>query len=159
MIFDNKIIAILSFKFSNQDLNGKLLWMYIWIDFVTVCLWGFVFLRLKKILCVCMCVCQWFSTFIMLCHLNTVLHAVVTPTTKLLSLQLCNCNFAAVLNCNVNICYAGFLICHLCETVMQSSKGIMTSLCACSAHRYQKRASCPGATKLRLSERLICVLK
>jgi hypothetical protein len=35
---------------------------------------------------------------------NAVLHVVETPTTQFFLLLLCNCNFATVVNHNVNIC-------------------------------------------------------
>ena len=46
---------------------------------------------------------QGFSTFLMLQPFNTVPHAVVTPTIKLFLLLLLTYNFAAVMNCKVNI--------------------------------------------------------
>ncbi|MEX5533301.1 hypothetical protein, partial [Pseudomonas syringae] len=46
---------------------------------------------------------QWISTFLMLQPLNTVLHVEVTPTIKLFVLLFHNCNFATVMNHNVNI--------------------------------------------------------
>ena len=36
---------------------------------------------------------------------STVPHVVVTPSIKLFLLLLHNCNFATVMNCNVNICF------------------------------------------------------
>jgi hypothetical protein len=45
---------------------------------------------------------QWFSTLLMLQPFNTVPYVVVTPAIKLLSLLLHNCNFATVMNHNVN---------------------------------------------------------
>lgn len=52
-----------------------------------------------------------FSAFLILRPFNTVPHVVVTANRKIISLLLYNCNFASVLNCNVNIWYAGHLIC------------------------------------------------
>jgi hypothetical protein len=48
---------------------------------------------------------QWFSTFLVLQLFNTVPHAVVTLPThrKIILLLLHNCNFASVMNHNVNI--------------------------------------------------------
>ena len=46
---------------------------------------------------------QCFSTFLMLQPFNTVLHVVVTPNHTIISLLFHNCNFATVMNCNVNI--------------------------------------------------------
>jgi hypothetical protein len=43
---------------------------------------------------------------------NTV-HAMATLNYDAISLLHPNCNFAAVVNRNVNICYAGYLICEL----------------------------------------------
>jgi hypothetical protein len=40
---------------------------------------------------------------LMLGPFNTVPHVVVTPTRKLFSLAFYNCNFATIMNCNVNI--------------------------------------------------------
>lgn len=60
-------------------------------------------------------------TFLMLQPSNTVPHVVVThpPNHELISLLLCNCNFATVANHfatvanhNVNIWYAGYLACN-----------------------------------------------
>lgn len=53
---------------------------------------------------------QGFSTFLMLQPSNTVSHVVVTTDYKFISLLLHNCNFASVMNHNVNIWYAGYLI-------------------------------------------------
>jgi hypothetical protein len=53
---------------------------------------------------------EWFSTFLMLWPFNTVLHVVVTSNHKIISLLLHNCNFAVVINCNVNIWNIGYLI-------------------------------------------------
>ena len=47
----------------------------------------------------------------MLLPFNTVSHVVVTPTIKLSLLLIYNCNFTTVMNHNVNIVYAGCLIC------------------------------------------------
>lgn len=44
---------------------------------------------------------QWFSTFLMLQTFNT---AVVTLNQKIISLLLYSCNFATVVNSNVNVC-------------------------------------------------------
>jgi hypothetical protein len=38
-------------------------------------------------------------------------HVLVTPNHKIISLLLPNCNFATVMNCNVNMPDAGYLIC------------------------------------------------
>ena len=46
----------------------------------------------------------WLSSFLVLWPFNTVPHVVVTPTIKLFSLLLHNCNFATVMNNNANIC-------------------------------------------------------
>ena len=53
----------------------------------------------------------WVSTFLILQLLNTVSHVVVNPNHKIISLLLHNCNFAAIINNNVTISYAGYLIC------------------------------------------------
>lgn len=47
----------------------------------------------------------------MLQPFNMVLHAVVIPNHKIISLLLHNCNLATIMNHNTNIFYAGFLIC------------------------------------------------
>lgn len=47
---------------------------------------------------------QWFSTFLTLGPFTTTPHAVVTPKHKIILLLLRNCNFATVVNHNVNIC-------------------------------------------------------
>jgi hypothetical protein len=49
---------------------------------------------------------QWFSTFPM--PFDTVSCVVVISTLKLFSFLLYNCNFATVMNSNVNICYMGW---------------------------------------------------
>ena len=46
---------------------------------------------------------QRFSTFLMPWTFNTVPHVVVTPNHVIISLSLHNCNFAIVMNRNVNI--------------------------------------------------------
>ena len=46
---------------------------------------------------------QWFSTFLMLRPFNAAPHVVVTPNHKIIALMLHNCNFATVMNHNVNI--------------------------------------------------------
>ena len=46
---------------------------------------------------------QWFSTFLVLQPFNTVSHVVVTPNHNIISLLLYNCNFATIVNYNVNI--------------------------------------------------------
>jgi hypothetical protein len=43
--------------------------------------------------------------------LNTVPHVVITPNHKVISLLLYNCNFATLVNCNINIWYVEYLIC------------------------------------------------
>ena len=60
----------------------------------------------------------WVSTFLILQLLNTVSHVVVNPNHKIISLLLHNCNFATVVNHNVNILYAGYLICNSPKVVM-----------------------------------------
>jgi hypothetical protein len=50
--------------------------------------------------------------------IHSVPHAAVTPNHKIPSLLLHNCNFATVMNLNVNIWYAGCLICNSCEKVV-----------------------------------------
>lgn len=48
---------------------------------------------------------QWFPTFLVLWPFDTVLCVAVTlPTVKLFPLLLYSCNFATVVNPNVNIC-------------------------------------------------------
>ena len=47
---------------------------------------------------------QWFSAFLIFWAFNTVSHIVVIPTTKLFLLVLHNCNFATVMNHNINVC-------------------------------------------------------
>lgn len=49
--------------------------------------------------------------------LNMVSHA-VTSNHTIISLLLHDCNFAFILKCNVNIWYAGYLICNHCEMVI-----------------------------------------
>lgn len=44
----------------------------------------------------------WFSAFLMLWPFNTVPQVVLTPNHKVISLLLHNCNFATVVNRNVN---------------------------------------------------------
>jgi hypothetical protein len=46
---------------------------------------------------------HWFSTFLMLWPFNIVLHVVVTQTIKLFCCYFQNCNFATVMNYNINI--------------------------------------------------------
>ena len=46
---------------------------------------------------------HWLSTLPVQSYLNTVAHAVVTPNHKIISLLLHSCNFAAVMNQNVDI--------------------------------------------------------
>ena len=53
---------------------------------------------------------QWSPTFPMLWPFNTIPHVVVTPNNKIILLLLYNCNFASIMNCNVNIWYAGYLV-------------------------------------------------
>ena len=48
--------------------------------------------------------------FLMLWLFNRAPHVVVTPNHKIISLLLHNCSFATVMNHNVNIWYAGYLI-------------------------------------------------
>ena len=45
---------------------------------------------------------QWFSSFLMLQPFNTVPPVAMTPTIKLFSLLLHNCNFATVMKYDVN---------------------------------------------------------
>lgn len=40
------------------------------------------------------------------------------PTRKLFPLLFHNCNFVTITNYNVNICYAGYLVCKPCERVL-----------------------------------------
>jgi hypothetical protein len=68
---------------------------------------------------------QRFPTFLMLRPFDTVPHAVVTPNHKIISLKLHNCNFAAVMNQNVNICFLTVLG-DRCERVIWPSKGVST---------------------------------
>jgi hypothetical protein len=65
---------------------------------------------------------QWFSSFLMLWALNPVPHVVVTPNRKIILLLRYNCNFAIVMNHNVTIWYAGYLICDCCKRIIQSPK-------------------------------------
>lgn len=46
---------------------------------------------------------QWLSTFLLLRTFTTVPHVVVTRAMKLFLLLCHNCDFASVMNCNVNI--------------------------------------------------------
>jgi hypothetical protein len=55
---------------------------------------------------------QWFWDFLMLWPFNTVLHVVVTPSQKIVSLLLHNYWSATVISYNVNILHAGYLICY-----------------------------------------------
>ena len=55
----------------------------------------------------------WFPTFLMLQLFNIVLRIVMTFNYKTVSLLLHNHTFATVMNCSVNIWYAGCLICNL----------------------------------------------
>ena len=48
---------------------------------------------------------QWFSTILVQQPFITIPPAVVTSKQKIVSLLLCNCNFATVMNPNVDICY------------------------------------------------------
>ena len=54
---------------------------------------------------------QWFSTVWMQRPFNTLPHVVLTPNHEIILLLLHNCNFATVMNSNVNIWLAGCLIC------------------------------------------------
>ena len=55
---------------------------------------------------------EWFPPFQTQWPLiQSVPHVVVTPTLKLFLLLYHNCSFATVMNLNVNIWYAGYLIC------------------------------------------------
>lgn len=67
---------------------------------------------------------QWFSSFLMMWHFNTTPHVVVTPNPKQFQCYFINCNFATVMNCNISIWYAGYLICGPCKKVLQSSVGV-----------------------------------
>ena len=49
-----------------------------------------------------MVIAQWFSTFLVLRLLTTLLHVVVTPNHKIISLLLRNCDFATVMNHNMS---------------------------------------------------------
>ena len=53
---------------------------------------------------------QRFPTFSMLQPSNTLPHVVVTPDHKKISLPLYNCEFAAVMNRNINIWYVTLLL-------------------------------------------------
>ena len=57
---------------------------------------------------------------------NTVPHVVVTPTIKIFLLQPHNCNFAIVMNQNVNFWYAGYVICKPCDRTVQITKEVPT---------------------------------
>ena len=71
----------------------------------------FVYIHVFLDLFVCLFVLkQWFSTFLMLQPFNTVIHIMVSPNHKIISLPLHHCNFSTVMNGNVNIWYAGYLI-------------------------------------------------
>lgn len=63
---------------------------------------------------------QWFSTFLMPRPFNTVPHVVVDsqPANYFVAMKIAdNCNFAIVMNHNVDIGCAGYLICKPCERV------------------------------------------
>lgn len=53
---------------------------------------------------------QGFSTFLMLLPFYMVLHVVVTPNCKIISLLLYNSNFDTIMSQNVNIWYVKYLI-------------------------------------------------
>jgi hypothetical protein len=53
----------------------------------------------------------------MLWPFNTVLHVIMTPGHKIITLLLQNCNFATVMNQDVNVWNAGHLICNPYERV------------------------------------------
>lgn len=59
---------------------------------------------------------QWLSASLMLWPFNLIPHAVVTSDHKIILLLLHNCSVATVLNRNVNICYAEYLIYNPCQT-------------------------------------------
>lgn len=54
---------------------------------------------------------QWVPTFLIPRHLSAVLHALVTPATKLVSLLPHHFNFATIMNRNINIGYARYQLC------------------------------------------------
>lgn len=57
----------------------------------------------------------WFATFLILQSFNSVPHTVVNPNHEIILLLLHNCNFATILNHNVNIWYVEYLICDFYE--------------------------------------------
>jgi hypothetical protein len=60
---------------------------------------------------------QWLSPFLMLRPFNAAPH-VLTPTIKLFSMLLQNCNFSTVMSHNINTWYVGYLIFNPCERVV-----------------------------------------
>lgn len=62
-------------------------------------------------------------TFLVLWPFNSVPNALATPTIKLFSVILHNCNVAPVINWNINIWYAVYLIFDPCERGVHSPKG------------------------------------
>lgn len=70
---------------------------------------------------------EWFSTFLLLPPFNIVPPVAVTPNHKIISLLLHNYNLAVV-NCNLKISYAEFLICDPHERVIRHpSRRVMTN--------------------------------
>jgi hypothetical protein len=69
---------------------------------------------------------QWLSTFLMLSPFHTVPHVVVTPTIKLSSLLLLNCNFATVMNHNIKYLRFLMVLGDSCEKVIRLPKGMGT---------------------------------
>lgn len=71
----------------------------------TECIFSFCFRRAEGCKACLSCgLMQCFSTIPMLRPFNTIPRAAVTPIMKLFSLLPRNYNFAAITNCNVNIC-------------------------------------------------------
>jgi len=66
---------------------------------------------------------QWVSTFLMLPPFHTAPCVVVTPTIKLFLLLLHKCNFATVLNYNVNSWYVQWSQATLVKGLLNPSKG------------------------------------
>lgn len=86
---------------------------------------------------------QWFSTFLMLRPFNTVLRVMMPPDHKIISFLLHQ--FAAVVNCNVNAWYAGYLICNPLKEPWPTSWQTL-SLWKCQRFRKERNPRPPTAS-------------
>lgn len=66
---------------------------------------------------------QWFFAFLTLWHFDTVPHVALTSTIKLFLLFIHNCNFATLVNYNVNIRYSRYVTGNSCDRVMWPQRG------------------------------------